>query len=436
MGVKSLQFLKAYLFMDRANRLLTPVLIAGCVIILISFAIRSSFGLFQIPIADEFGWLRAEFSFAIAIQNLFWGIGQPMFSAFAERFGDRKAIIAGAITYATGLILSAYAITPGQHQLLEILIGFGIAGTGFGVILAVVGRAATDKHRSLALGIATAAGSAGQVVGPPLTQMLLQNMHWQSVFIVLAGLILLSLLALFFMRVPAPPKVEHTDEGLGQVVRQAVKDPSFIFIFLGFFSCGYQLAFITAHFPAFITEMCSSVAPGSVVQSLGISTTSTLGAIAISMIGIANIGGTILAGWLGNRYSRKYLLAGIYFLRTLVSAAFILSPITPESVILFSLIMGGLWLATVPLTAGLVAQIYGLRYMGTLYGLVFFSHQLGGFLGVWLGGSMYDLYGNYQLVWWVGVGVGAFSALIHLPIKELPWAERNQANSNLSAGSA
>lgn len=407
--------------------LFNPVLIAGCIIILVSFAIRASFGVFQIPIAEEFNWLRAEFSFALAIQNLFWGIGQPLFGALAERYGDRKAIIVGAITYATGLILSSYAITPGQHQFLETLVGFGIAGTGFGVILAVVGRAASDKHRSLALGIATAAGSAGQIVGPPLAQFLLQDLPWQSVFVIFAGLILLSLFALFFMKVPAPVKTEEKEEGMGRAIYKAVQDPTFTFIFLGFFSCGYQLAFITAHFPAFITEMCSAVAPGSIIQSLGVSSTSTLGALAIALIGVSNIGGTILAGWLGNKYSRKYLLAAIYLMRTLVAAAFILNPITPESVVLFSILMGALWLATVPLTAGLIGQIYGLRYMGTLYGLVFFSHQLGGFLGVWLGGSMYDIYGSYTLVWWVGVGVGAFSALIHLPVNEKPWANRSTA---------
>ncbi|WP_339890078.1 MFS transporter [Neptuniibacter pectenicola] len=409
--------------MNKTDRLFTPVLMAGCIIILVSFAIRSSFGIFQIPIAEEFNWLRADFSFAIAIQNLFWGIGQPLFGALAEKYGDRKAIIAGAITYATGLVLSSYAITPGQHQLLEILVGFGIAGTGFGVILAVVGRAASDKYRSLALGIATAAGSAGQIVGPPLAQFLLQDFQWQSVFIIFAVLILLSLGVLFFMRSP-PEKVKKVEESLGQVIYKAIKDPTFTFIFVGFFSCGYQLAFITAHFPAFITEMCSAVAPGSIIQSLGISSTSALGAAAIALIGISNIGGTILAGWLGNRYSRKYLLAGIYLLRTLVAGAFIINPITPESVVIFSILMGALWLATVPLTAGLIGQIYGLRYMGTLYGLVFFSHQLGGFLGVWLGGSMYDLYGSYTLVWWVGIGVGAFSALIHLPVNERPWKSR------------
>ncbi len=199
-----------------------------------------------------------------------------------------------------------------------------------------------------------------------------------------------------------------------------MKDPTFIFLFVGFFSCGYQLAFITAHFPALITEMCSAINPTSLIQSLGVTTTSGLGAMSIALIGLANVGGTIYAGWLGNRYSRKYLLAGIYTLRTLISIIFIINPITPESVVVFSIIMGALWLATVPLTAGLIGHIYGLKYMGTLYGLVFFSHQLGGFLGVWLGGSLYDYYGDYMMVWWIGIGVGAFSALIHLPVDERP----------------
>ena len=205
---------------------------------------------------------------------------------------------------------------------------------------------------------------------------------------------------------------------MSEVLKMAFRDPSFTMIFLGFFSCGYQLAFMTAHFPALITEMCGAIDPSSVLATIGISTTSSLGAVAISLIGLANIAGTIFAGWLGNRYPKKYLLTGIYVGRTLVAALFIMLPITPTTVILFSLGMGSLWLATVPLTSGLVAHIYGLRYMGTLYGIVFFSHQLGSFLGVWLGGRMYDIYGSYTGVWWVGVAVGAFSAIVHLPIRE------------------
>ena len=406
--------------MSSQSRIFTPVLIGGCFILLINFAIRASFGVFQIPIGEEFSWPRAEFSLAIAIQNLAWGIGQPIFGALAERWGDRWAIILGAFLYSLGLVLTAFATSPESMQMLEVMVGFGIAGTGFGVILAVVGRAASDENRSLALGIATAAGSAGQVFGAPMAEILLVYYTWQSVFIIFGGMVLLCLLFLPMLGDGKPATRTELEESLGNVLRRAFKDPTFMMIFVGFFSCGYQLAFITAHFPAMITEMCGPINPLGTLASIGISTTSALGAVAISLIGLANIAGAIFAGWLGKRYSKKYLLAGIYTLRTIASAAFILSPITPASVIIFSLVMGGLWLATVPLTSGLVAYIYGLRYMGTLYGFVFLSHQLGSFLGVWLGGTLYDRYGDYTIVWWVGVGIGAFSALIHLPIREAP----------------
>ncbi|NVK44920.1 MAG: MFS transporter [Rhodobacteraceae bacterium] len=404
--------------------LITPVLIAGCVVIVISFAIRASFGVFQIPIATEFNWPRAEFSLAIAIQNLFWGIGQPIFGALAERIGDRKAIILGAVIYAAGLVLSSMAVSPLAHQFYETLVGFGIAGTGFGVILAVVGRASSDENRSMSLAIATAAGSAGQVFGAPLAEWLLSFMSWQNVFLLFAASVLASLAVLPMMRSPDVASKAELEESLGAILGKAFRDPTYTLIFLGFFSCGYQLAFITAHFPALVTEMCGAIDPSGTLASLGVSTTSALGAISISLIGLANIGGTLLAGFLGNRFSKKYLLAGIYLGRTLAAAAFIAFPITPTSVLVFSVVMGALWLATVPLTSGLVAHIYGLRYMGTLYGIVFFSHQLGAFLGVWLGGRLYDLYGDYTMVWWVGVGIGAFSAIVHLPVKEIPLGQR------------
>lgn len=407
--------------MDARNHSNTvaPVLIAGCLIIMVSFAIRAAFGVFQLPVAQEFGWPRAEFSLAIAVQNLAWGIGQPVFGAIAERFGDRRAIVLGALAYALGLVLSSAAVTPLAHQFLEVLVGFGIAGTGFGVILAVVGRASSDENRSMSLAIATAAGSAGQVVGPPIAEWLLGSMNWQSVFVLFAIAILAVLCVLPLLSAPdAPTAALQPHERMGHVVSRALKDPTFALIFVGFFACGYQLGFITAHFPAFVTELCGPIQPGSLLHSLGVQTTSALGAIAISVIGLANIGGTLAAGWLGKRYSKKYLLASIYAARTVVAGWFILTPITPSSILIFSALMGALWLATVPLTSGLVAQIYGLRYMGTLYGIVFFSHQLGSFLGVMLGGTLYDAFGDYTLVWWIGVGVGAFSALIHLPVRE------------------
>lgn len=410
--------------MPSRTSLFTPVLIVSCIIIIVSFAVRASFGVFQIPIAAEFGWLRADFSLAIAIQNLAWGIGQPIFGAIAEKIGDRKAIIMGAVTYAVGLVLSSQAVTPGQHQILAILVGFGVAGTGFGVILAVVGRASSDDSRSMSLAIVTAAGSAGQVFGPPIAAWLLSFMAWQSVFLIFGVAVLATLLTLPFMRSPQIASKDEIEHSMGEILIRAFKDPSYALIFLGFFSCGYQLAFITAHFPAMVTEMCGAIDPSGTLASLGVGSTSALGAVAISMIGLANIFGTLAAGYLGKKYSKKYLLAGVYTARAIVAAVFIMLPITPTTVVIFSFAMGLLFLASVPLTSGLVAHIYGLRYMGTLYGIVFLSHQLGSFLGVWLGGRLYDIYGTYTAVWWVGVGVGAFSAIVHLPIREQPLDQR------------
>jgi MFS family permease len=405
---------------NHQSLLFNPVLIAGSLILIVGFAIRASFGVFQIPIEEEFGWLRVDFSLAIAIQNLAWGIGQPLFSMIAEKYGDRKAIFLGSVLYAVGLILSSYAVTPLAHQFLEILIGFGIAGMGFGVILAVIGRTTSEKHRSLALGIATSAGSLGQIIGPPVIEKLLQQMPWQDVFMVLAVIVMASMVLLPMIKSKTPTAMQGNDLNMSEVLGKALKDPSFAMIFLGFFSCGFQIAFITAHFPAYIAEMCSAIPQNSVLRSMGIASTSSLGAFSIAIIGTANLVGTITAGALGSRFSKKSLLSLIYLGRTIAAALFIMIPMTPDSVVIFSIVMGSLWLATVPLTSGLVGHIYGMKFMGTLYGIVFFSHQLGGFLGVWLGGLFYDQFGNYDLVWWVGIGVGAFSAIIHLPVREKP----------------
>jgi len=415
--------------METKSSIFTPVLIGGSVILLISFAIRSSFGLFQIPIAEEFLWPRAEFSMAIAIQNLAWGIATPFFGAFAEKIGDRKAISFGIILYAVGLLISSGAVTPEAHQLLNIVIGCGIAGTGFGPILAVVGRSASADKRSLVLGITTAAGSAGQVVGPPFTSALLETMEWSSVLIVLAFVVLSTLLFLLMIKPVEKKSDSELKENLSDVLSKAAKDPTFAMLFLGFFSCGFQLAFITAHFPAFITEACASIPPNSLIRSLGINSTASLGAFSIAVIGLFNILGAITAGYLGKNYTKKYLLSLIYTGRTLAAIAFISLPMTVETVIIFSMVMGALWLATVPLTSGVIGYIYGMQYMGTLYGIVFLSHQIGSFVGVWLGGVFYDQFGSYDLVWWVGIGVGAFSAIIHLPVKEMPLSLRTKTSA-------
>jgi len=401
----------------------TPVLIGGSLILLISFAIRSTFGLFQIPIAEQFLWARSEFSMAIAIQNLAWGIGTPIFSAFAEKFGDRKAITIGLILYALGIFISSTASSPEAHQFLNILIGFGIAGSGFGPILAVVGRTASAEKRSLALGITTAAGSAGQVVGPPFAALLLSIMPWSSVFVVFAIISILTIVIVPLLK--STPKItkKEVEENLSDALKDAFKDPTYIMLFLGFFSCGFQLAFITAHFPAFIAEASSPIIQGSLI-SIVCNSVASLGALSIALIGLFNIIGSIAAGAMGKYFTKKYLLSIIYTGRTLAAIAFIMLPITPTSVVFFSIVMGSLWLATVPLTSGIIGYIYGLKFMGTLYGIVFLSHQIGSFAGVWLGGLFYDIYGSYDLVWWVGIGVGAFSAIIHLPVKEIPLQDR------------
>ena len=408
---------------EKNTSIFTPVLIGGSLILLISFAIRSTFGLFQIPIAEEFLWARSEFSMAIAIQNLAWGIGTPLFSAFAEKFGDRKAITLGLILYAIGVFISSSASSPEAHQFLNILIGFGIAGSGFGPILAVVGRTASPEKRSLALGITTAAGSAGQVVGPPFAAGLLDIMPWSSVFVIFAIISILTIVLVPLLK--SEPKISkrEVESNLSNALKDAFKDPTYSMLFLGFFSCGFQLAFITAHFPAFIAEASSPIIQGSLI-SIVCNSVASLGALSIALIGLFNIIGSIAAGAMGKYYTKKYLLSIIYAGRTIAAIAFIMLPITPTSVVVFSIVMGSLWLATVPLTSGIIGYIYGLKFMGTLYGIVFLSHQIGSFVGVWLGGLFYDIYGSYDIVWWVGIGVGAFSAIIHLPVKEKPLAER------------
>ena len=401
----------------------TPILIGGSLILLISFAIRSTFGLFQIPIAEQFMWARSEFSLAIAIQNLAWGIGTPIFSAFAEKFGDRKAITVGLLLYALGVFISSTASSPEAHQFLNVIIGFGIAGSGFGPILAVVGRSSSPEKRSLALGVTTAAGSGGQVVGPPLAAILLNTMQWSSVFIVFTIISLLTIILVPLLKTTPTKTKNKIEENLSDALIDAAKDPTYIMLFLGFFSCGFQLAFITAHFPAFIAEASSPIIQGSLISFVCNSVTS-LGALSIALIGLFNIAGSIVAGAMGKNFTKKYLLSIIYTGRTIAAILFIMLPITPNSVVIFSIVMGSLWLATVPLTSGIIAYIYGLKYMGTLYGIVFLSHQIGSFVGVWLGGLFYDIYGSYNVVWWVGIGVGAFSAIIHLPVKEIPLSER------------
>ena len=269
------------------SSLITPVLLAGSLIIIITFGIRGSFGIFQIPIENEFQWLRIEFSLALAIQNLGWGIGAPIFGALGEKFGDRKLIIAGAFCYVIGLVLSTFSESPLTHQILEFLIGFGIAGTGMGMILAIVGRASSDKNRLMALGIVTAAGSVGQMIGAPIAQALLNVYNWQHVFIIFSLSIIVVMSVVPLLKSNSISTKKEIEISLSKVLGNAFKDPNFGMIFLGFFACGYQLAFVSAHFPAMVTEMCNAISPLSVLNYIGVSNTSSLGALAIALIGFS-----------------------------------------------------------------------------------------------------------------------------------------------------
>ena len=399
---------------------MTTILIAGSVILAISFGIRSIFGGIITPLSAEFGWPRETYSLSLAIQNLVWGLAQPLFGAIADRYGDRKALWLGFICYVAGMALAVVGMTPmAQHLGSGLLIGMGIAGTAFGIVLSVVGRAAPEAKRSQYLGLATAAGSLGQVLMPPLTAWLLANYDWRFTLIVLTILLAPMILCIPFMKAGAlsntpqeQPATAADEPGMGEVLARAFGYPSYLFLTLGFFVCGFHLAFVSIHFPAFVAERCGDPA---------------LGLQALTIVGATNIVGTILAGQLGAWFPKQYLLSGIYALRALVIFLFIANPVTPLTVVLFSLAIGPLWLSTVPLTSGLVVAMFGPKHMGTLYGFVFLSHQLGSFAGVWLGGWFYDATGSYDVVWYAAIALGVASAIVHLSIRERAWAPRQPA---------
>ncbi len=341
----------------------------------------------------------------LAVQNIVWGIGQPLFGLIADRIGYRKALLIGSALYAVGMLASAWSQTLGMQNLTTgVLVGAGISGTSFGMILAVIGRSVPLERRSFVLGMGTALGSAGQVVFPILTQQVLLWFSWNGAVIML-GLSAMLMVPLIALGIPAMKPAPGSSIALSnnRHLLNALRDPDFFLIVLGFFSCGYQLSFISAHFPGFVTDLCGSP---------------TLGATAIALIGLVNIVGSLVAGHLGARYPKKYLLAMIYSGRTVICTAFVLIPATPTTVVLFSLIMGAIWLSTVPLTSGLVSELFGTQHMATLFGIVFLGHQIGSALGVWVGGYFLDSYHTYLPAWWFGVAVSALSILVHLPIRE------------------
>ena len=378
---------------------------------ILSFGPRSTFGFFLQPLSTELGVGRDVFALAIAIQNLLWGLGQPFAGAVADRYGTVRSLWVGTLLYAAGLVLMAYSTTPGMLQLSAgVLIGFGLAGASFTIVIAAFGKLLPESWRSFAFGAGTAAGSFGQFLFSPLAVALMGAVGWHTTLIIFAVLVLLCLpLALV---VATPPQTS----GVGAAVRpqsfrealgEAFGHNSYLLLTLGFFTCGFHVAFITTHLPPYLIDKGLDAKWGGWV---------------IALIGLFNIIGSVTAGILGAKYPRRYLLAAIYFLRAVAIAAFLLVPTTPASALVFGAAMGILWLSTIPLTSGLVALMFGVRYMATLFGFVFFSHQVGAAVGVWLGGFLYERTGSYDVVWWLGVALGIVAGLVNLPIREQPVA--------------
>lgn len=385
------------------------VIAAACLISLIGFGIRSSFGLYLEPITTERGWSRETFALALAIQNLLWGMGVPVAGAIADRFGTAKVVALGAVVYAAGVAGMALADSGLELYLVGgILVGVGVAFSSFSLVLAAIARIIGPERRSLALGLGTAAGSMGQVLFSPINQTLIANYGWFDSLLVMSVVALVLVpLAFSLPRGTAAKGEPASSQGLTEALGEAMRQRSYLLLTAGFFVCGFHVAFITAHFPTYVTD-------------LGLS--ARAGAYALSLVGLFNICGSLLSGAFGQRYPKKLGLSAIYAGRAVIILALLLAPANELTVYLFAAAMGLLWLSTVPLTTGIVAQIFGLRFMATLFGIVFLSHQVGSFLGVWLGGLLYDQTGSYDAMWWAGVGFGIFAALVHLPINDTPLA--------------
>ena len=383
------------------------VLIAAAMIVFMSFGIRQSFGLFMRPVSVDMGWGREVLSLALATQNLMIGLSAPFAGALAIRWGAPRTVALGGVIFGLGIFLMSQATSPEwMFGSAGLMAGAGLGACGLPLILAIVGQVAPEAKRSLWLGMATACATGGQLLIVPISQSLLLGYDWVLALIVLslfAGLIVP--MAFSMSGAVTKDTGRDTEISLGEALKEAGGHRGFIFLTAGFYVCGFQVAFIAVHLPAYLADQGASA---------------TLGATALMLIAFFNMIGSWASGWMGGRLSKKYLLSGIYVLRAMIIAVFIMLPVGPISVSIFAAAIGLLWLSTVPLTSGLVAQIFGTRYMGMLYGIVYLSHQMGSFSGVWLGGRLYDDTGSYDVVWWGAIALGLMSALLHLPINEKP----------------
>jgi len=383
------------------------LVVCGCLIAMMTFGPRSTMGFFQDPMLSMRGWDRTTFGLAMAIQNIIWGIGQPFFGAMSDRYGSYPVLVFSGLSYAAGLYLMSIAESATMlHVSGGILIGLGIAAGSFSIIMAAFARNVPAEKRTIVFGIGTAAGSAGMAFFAPLSVAMISNLGWQDTMVWMSlAMLAIPLLALPFIKGSKGGKasVKEMEQTFGEALKEALGHQSYLLLIAGFFVCGFQVAFITVHFPPYLNEI------GIEAKYAG---------IALMLIGLFNIIGSIASGFIGQRYSKPIFLSLIYIGRSIAVTAFLLLPQTPTSVVIFAAVMGLLWLSTVAPTNSLVAGMFGTRYLGMLGGVVFFSHQVGSFLGVWLGGYLFDLYGTYNPVWWLGVALGIFAAIVHWPIKE------------------
>ncbi len=383
------------------------IVISGCLIALMTFGPRSAMGFFQLPMLQERGWDRSTFGLAMAIQNLFWGLGQPFFGAIADRFGTWRVLGLAGVLYASGLVIMAHATTPSMLNIGGgVLVGLGIAAGSFGVVMSSFARNVVPAKRPFVFGLSSAAGSAGMFIFAPLSQTFINNFGWSNALMILAAMMMvIPLLGIPLRGNSSGGRIKDTnvEQTMGAALKEAYGHKSYVLLTAGFFVCGFQLAFITAHFPAYLAD-------------IGID--AKYAVIGLSMIGFFNIIGSLASGVISQRFSKPYFLSYIYIGRSVAVTAFLLLPQTPVTVMGFAAVMGLLWLSTVPPTNALVAIMFGTRHLGLLGGLVFLSHQIGSFLGIWLGGYFYDQYHSYNPAWWLSVALGIFAAIVNWPIEE------------------